>query len=89
MKARLFLSAESARQQAMSMWLAVKPDLRIEIATELFRANEVSLERAAEISGMNRWVFHEELKRREIKIVVETASAAELQNAADAIRNQR
>jgi predicted HTH domain antitoxin len=88
-KARLFLSAEAARRQALSMWLAVKPQLRLETALELFHANEVTLERAAEIAGMNRWVFHEELKRRGIKIVVDTASAAELDAAVVSIGKER
>lgn len=89
LKARLFLSAEAARQNAMSMWLAVKPELRLETALELFQANEVTLERAAEIAGLNRWVFHEVLKRRGIKIVVEVDTVEELEAAAYAIRKSR
>ncbi len=89
LKARLFLNAEAARQQAMSIWLAVKPELKIDTALDLFRAKEVTLERAAEIAGMNRWAFHETLKRRGIKIVVDTASVAELDAAVDSIRKHR
>jgi predicted HTH domain antitoxin len=86
LKARLFLNAEATRQQAMSMWLSVKPEMRIEAAIELLRADEVSLERAAEIAGLNRWAFHDILAKRRIKIVVDTAPVADLDSAVDVIR---
>jgi len=89
LKVRLFLHAEATRQQAMSMWLAVKPGLRIEAAIELLRADEVSLERAAEIAGLNRWAFHDILAKRRIKVVVDTAPVAELDSAVNAIRKHR
>jgi predicted HTH domain antitoxin len=88
LKARLFLNAEATQQQATSMWLAVKPGLRIEAAIELLHANEVSLERAAEIAGLNRWVFHQVLTKRKIKIAVDSNPDAELDSAVDSIRNR-
>ncbi len=86
LKARLYLNAEAARQQAASIWLAVTPKLRVEAAVDLFSSNEVSLERAAEIAGLNRWAFHELLIRRGIKIVVDTAPVAELEAGVNALR---
>ena len=85
-KARLYLHAEATQQQAMSIWLSVKPELKLEAAIELLRADEVSLERAAEIAGLNRWAFHDILAKRGIKIIVDTAPVAELDLAVDAIR---
>lgn len=62
---------------------------RVETALELFQANEVTLERAAEIAGMNRWVFHETLKQRGIKIVVEVDTVEKLDLAVASIRKSR
>ncbi len=86
LKARLFLNAEAAQQQARSIWLSVDPKLRLEAAIELFRSEEVSLERAAEIAGLNRWVFHDILIKRDIKIIIEADPVEELDKAVEAIR---
>jgi predicted HTH domain antitoxin len=86
LKARLFLNAEATQQQAQSVWFAVKPELRIEAAIELFRSEEVTLERAAEIAGLNRWLFQEILIKRKIKTVLEVEPVDELKKATAAIR---
>jgi predicted HTH domain antitoxin len=86
LKARLFMNAEAAQRQAKSMWLAVDPGLRLEAAIELFRSEEVTLERAAEIAGLNRWVFDEIRIKRGIKIVIEADPVEELDKAVEAIR---
>lgn len=49
--------------------------LRLELAIDLFRSDEVSLGRAAEIAGINRWQFQIELRERQIPILVEADSA--------------
>ncbi|GEM_PF-1000597 len=86
MKARLFMNTEAAQRQAKSVWLAVDPELRLEAALELFRSDEVTLERAAEIAGLNRWVFDEIRIRRGIKIVIEADPVEALDKAVEAIR---
>jgi len=86
LKARLFMNAEAAQQQAQLLWHAVDPKLRLEAALELVRADEVSLERAAEIAGLNRWVFDEIRIKRGIKIIIEADPAEELDKAVAAIR---
>jgi len=88
LKARLFLNTEAAQQQARTVWLSVKPDLRLEAAIELFRSDEVSLERAAEIAGLNRWVFHDVLIKRDIRIVIEADPAEELDKAVIKNKNE-
>jgi len=47
---------------------------------------EISLERAAEIAGLNRWVFDEIRIKRGIKIVIEVPPVEELEKAIAAIR---
>jgi predicted HTH domain antitoxin len=63
----------------------VKPELRLEAAIELFRSEEVTLERAAEIAGLNRWAFHDILIKRNVKIVIEVAAVEELEKGVQAI----
>jgi len=63
----------------------VKPALRLEAAIELFRSEEVTLERAAEIAGLNRWVFHDILIKRNVKIVIEVDPVEELEKGVKAI----
>ena len=72
----------------MGFWDCFSAKQEIEAAIELFQADEISLERAAEIAGLNRWVFHEILFKRGIKIVVETGTVAELDLAATSLRKQ-
>lgn len=88
-KARLFLNAEATLQQATSVWLDVKPELRLEAAIELLQSNEVSFERAAEIAGLNRWVFHDSVTRRGIEIIIDTDSVDDLDLAVDQIKRHQ
>lgn len=85
-KARLFMNTDAAQRQAKAAWFAVDPKLRLEAALQLFRSEEVTLERAAEIAGLNRWVFDEIRIKRGIKIIIEADPAEELDKAIDAIR---
>lgn len=89
MKARLFLDAKATLQQAMSVWLSVEPEHRLEAAIELLQSNEVSFERAAEIAGLNRWAFHDLLIKKGIEIVIDTDSVEDLDLAVDEIRKHQ
>jgi len=85
MKARLFLNAEALQQQAKSAWLSIKPEFRLEAAIELFRSEEVTLEHAAQIAGLNQLVFHEILIKRNIKIVLDVDPVEKLEEGIKAI----
>ncbi|MBI1924161.1 UPF0175 family protein [Candidatus Poribacteria bacterium] len=87
-RAGLFRNEEEAMREAVSTWFAVKPNLRLEVAIELFKGEEVTLNRAAEIAGLNRWRFQDILAQRGVKIEVEADSAEELAAAAAAIRRR-
>ncbi|MBC8183141.1 UPF0175 family protein [candidate division KSB1 bacterium] len=78
-RAGLFESREQALQEAITTWLAVKPNIRLESAIELFKGGEVTLDKAAEIAGLNRWVFQDILIQRNIKIVIEADSKEKLE----------
>lgn len=78
------MNTEAAQRQAKSVWLPVDPKLRLEAALELFRSDEVSLARAAEIAGLNQLVFNEIRIKRGIPIVIEADSVEELDKAVEA-----
>ncbi len=85
-RAGLFVNRDEAIQEAITTWLAVKPNIRLEVAVELFKEGEVTLERAAEIAGLNRWVFQDILTQRGIRIVLEADSKENLAAAAKEIK---
>jgi len=58
-------------QDALNTFLALKSNLRLEIAIELFKSDEVSLLRASEIAGINFYIFKKILNDRGIKIPVD------------------
>lgn len=87
-RAGLYLSKDEAFQEAVTTWLAVKPNIRLEVAIEMYREEEVTLDRAAEIAGINRWLFQDILAQRGIKIIVEADSKEELKTAAEKIREK-
>src|SRR2546425_9437537 len=87
-RAGLFRDEEEARCEAVSTWFAVKPQLRLEVAIELFKGGEVTLNRAAEIAGLNRWQFQDLLAQRGVRIEVEADATEELSAAAAAIRRR-
>jgi len=87
-RAGLYRNKDEALHEAVTTWLTVKPNIRLEAAIEMFRSNEVTLERAADIAGINRWLFQDVLIQRGIKIVVEVESREELAKAASEIREK-
>ncbi len=74
-RAGLFRSEEEAMQEVLGTFFAAKPHYRVEAAIEMFKAGEVSLNRAAEIAGMSHWRFQDLLTQRGILIVIEADEA--------------
>jgi predicted HTH domain antitoxin len=87
-RAGMFRDEDEALREALSTWLAVKPNVRLEVAIEFFRDGTVTLNRAAEIAGLNRWQFQDLLTQRGLKLEVEADDAEELSAAAQAIRDR-
>ena len=87
-RAGLYRNEDEALQEAISTWLAIKPQIRLEAAIELLREDEVTLDRAAEIAGINCWLFQDVLAQRGVKIVIEASSQEELAAAAKEIRGK-
>ena len=70
-------SLDDLLEEALAVWLAqATPDLRWRVALELYRSDQVSSGRAAEIAGLNYFVFEGRLKAEGVKFV-EARSATE------------
>jgi predicted HTH domain antitoxin len=70
-RAGLFQSEAEALQEALGTFFSVKPQYRVEAALEMWKAGEISLERAAEIAGMNSYRFRDLMRQRGLTVVVE------------------
>lgn len=71
----LYASREEVIADAVRNLLLNNRSLRLELALDLFKSDEVSLGRAAEIAGLDRWQFEAILRERGISIVYEVGSA--------------
>jgi predicted HTH domain antitoxin len=71
----LYQNHDEVISDALRNLLLNNKALRLELAVELFRADEVSLGRAAEIAGIDRWEFQDILHQRRIPIIIEAESA--------------
>ena len=71
----LYQNRDEVVSDAIRNLLLNNKNLRLELAIELFKADEVSLGRAAEIAGTDRWEFQDILHQRSIPIIIEAESA--------------
>ena len=78
---------EELMKDALRALLRAKPELKKEIAVELFRKGAVSLSRAAEIYGSNIEDFKELLKERGIKIKIPHIPIDEIDKEVEYILN--
>ena len=59
--------------EALESLLSAHPELRTDVAIELFQHQSISLARAAELAGTDRWTFRDVLRQRSIPLVVEVS----------------
>ncbi len=71
----LYASRDEVISDAVRQLLLNNRSLRLEMALDLFKTDEVSLGRAAEIAGLDYWQFQAALRERQIPIVIEAESA--------------
>ena len=77
-KAGLYGSKEEVIREAVDMFFAIKPNMRLEAAIELYKEGKVTLGRAAEFSGITRWRFKDILLDRGIQITIVVDASNEL-----------
>ncbi len=70
-RAGLFQNEAEAVREVLDTFFTAKPQYRIEAALAMWKADEISLERAAEIAGMNFFLFRDLMIQRGIKVVLE------------------
>jgi len=73
-----YSSKSDVVKDALRMMLRTRPELKIAIAIEMYRRDEVSIGRAAEIAGLTIVEFKETLKDRGIKRVLETEKSEKI-----------
>ena len=88
-RAGCFPSEEDALREAAQTLLAVNPHLRREAAIRRYLDDEITLGRAAELAGMTRWRFREQLAQRGIPWEVEARSPKDLDRSVEGIRKRR
>ncbi len=71
----LYANREEVIADAVRNLLLNNRSLRLELALDLCKSDEVSLGRAAEIAGLDRWQFEELLRKRGIPVVHEAGIA--------------
>ena len=74
----LYANRDEVIADAIRNLLLNNRSLRLDLGLELIKSDEVSLSRAAEIAGMNRWQFMDEMKARGIKLIIEGESAEKM-----------
>ena len=77
-RAGIFRDRDHALQEAMQTLFSVRPQLRTEAAIELFRAEEISLLRAAEMAGLDFESFRLLLRDRAIPWEILAESSEDL-----------
>jgi predicted HTH domain antitoxin len=79
-------SLDDLLHQAVDAWLEqAAPQLRWQIALELYTTEQVSLGRAAEIAGLNHFVFLELLRDKNIALVEADATTDPLEEQQEAL----
>jgi len=80
-----YRSKKELIDDALRALLRAKPELRRDVAIELYKKREVSLSRAAEICGLNIEDFKELLKEKGIKVSVPDVSSEEIDKEVEKI----
>lgn len=80
-----YRSKKELIDDALRALLRAKPELRRDVAIELYKKREVSLSRAAEICGLNIEDFKELLKEKGIKVSVPEVSSEEIDKEVEKI----
>ncbi len=78
MRLGLYANQDEIVADAIRNLLLNNRSLRLELALELIKYDEVSLSRAAEIAGMDRWQFQAVMTERGIKLMIEGESAEKM-----------
>jgi len=85
----LFADREQVMNRAIQTLFAVQPSLRADAAVELFRRDEISFLRAAEMAGLDFESFRMLLQTRGVDWTVEAESAEAMDEAGEVFFQDR
>jgi predicted HTH domain antitoxin len=75
LRAGNFSSLDDLLDHALNSWLyQLSPELRWKVAVDLYTTEQVSIGRAAEIAGLNYFVFEEKLRETGIDLIAAEAT---------------
>ncbi len=75
-------------EDAFRALLRAKPELKVDLAVELYKKKEISLSKAAEISGLNVEDFKELLRERGIKTSIPAIPSEDIDKEVERILRQ-
>lgn len=75
-------------EDAFRALLRAKPELKMDLAVELYKKKEISLSKGAEISGLNVEDFKELLRERGIKISIPAIPSEDIDKEVERILRQ-
>ncbi len=85
----IFEDEESLKNTAYQSLLTLRPELKLEIALSLYKDEEVSLGRAAEIAGLSREELKEILASRGIERNIPSLSHDEVEAGVERLSERR
>lgn len=83
-----FKNKEEVINEALGTFFAVKPELRLEAAIELYKEDKVTLSRAAEIAGLTIWRFKDILVNRGASITTPSFTKEELDKQIEELKKE-
>jgi len=83
-----FPSREAVVEEALQLFFQAYPQQRLEMAIQLYRDEEATLSRAAEIAALNTLDFQALLRARGIAIVIAEATKAEIDQGLALLRGE-
>ncbi len=83
-----YSSKSDVVKDALRTMLRTRPDLKVAIAIEMYRKNDVSIGRGAEISGLTTVEFKEIFKDRGFKRILETEKSEKMDRAIKKIKRK-
>jgi len=84
----IFEDEESLKDTAYRSLLTLRPELKAEIALSLYKQEEISLGRAAEIAGLSREAFKEIMASRGVERRIPELSSEEVEAGVQRLLNR-
>ena len=85
-KSKYYPTSIEVLKDALRTLFETKPDLKITAALEMYRGKEVSLSKAAEITGVTAVEFKENLANRGVPLISEEKSTVEMDKKSKEIK---